>query len=145
MYHLCLRDVMGRNRKKTLKVWPDMVVAEAARRMAAAEVGAVLVVEGERLVGIFTERDSVTRVVAAGLDPRTTTLASVMTPSPRTLAPERPFGVALALMHKHGFRHVPVVEDGKLIGVVFARNALDPDMEDFIAEARRRDRYALAE
>lgn len=144
MYHLRLRDVMSRNRKKTLRVPPDMTVAEAARKMAAAEVGAVLVTEGEQLRGIFTERDSVTRVIAAGLDPKTTPLAAVMTSAPRTLGPERPFGAALAMMHKYGFRHVPVVEDDRVIGIVFARNALDPEMEDFIAEARRRDHYALA-
>jgi CBS domain-containing protein len=142
MYHLRLRDVMGKNRKKTLKVPPSTTVAEAARKMEGAEVGAVLVVDGERLVGIFTERDAVTRVLAGGLDPQATAVAAVMTSSPLSLPPERPFGAALALMHREGFRHVPVVEDGKVIGMVFARNALDPDMEDFIAEARRRDHYA---
>jgi CBS domain-containing protein len=145
MYEVPLREVMVRNHSKMLLVAPDLPVAAATRAMARAAVGAVLVVERERLIGIFTERDLLLRVVAQGLDPAVTPLSQVMTPSPRTLAPEQPFGTALALMHKKGFRHVPVVQDGRPIGIVFARDALDPDMEDFVAESRRRDRYAVAD
>jgi CBS domain-containing protein len=62
-----------------------------------------------------------------------------MTPRPKTLSPDEPFGHALLLMNEHGFRHVPVVEGGSLVGVVSARNALDPELEEFAAEARRRE------
>ncbi len=145
MYEVPLREVMLKNQDRLVLVSPAMTVSAAARAMADAMVGAVLVVQDERLVGIFTERDLAFRVVACNLDPAQTPLAQVMTPSPRTLGPEQPFGTALALMHKKGFRHVPVVQDGRPIGMVFARNALDPDMEDFVAESRRRDRYAVAD
>jgi CBS domain-containing protein len=145
MYEVPLREVMAKNHDRLVIVGPEMTVSAAACAMAQAGVGAVLVVQDEGLVGIFTERDLAYRVVARELDPAATPLAQVMTPSPRTLSPEQPFGIALALMHKKGFRHVPVVQDGRPIGMVFARNALDPDMEDFIAESRRRDRYAIAD
>lgn len=112
---------------------------QAARLMMDARVGAVLVVSEGRLVGIFTERDAVYRVMAAQRDPRATPLAEVMTPRPKTLAPEASFGRALLLMHEKGFRHVPVVEAGRLVGVVSARHALDPELEEFAAEARRRE------
>jgi CBS domain-containing protein len=117
---------------------PEATVADAARLMQAGRVGAVLVVEDERLVGIFTERDAVHRVMAAGLDPAATRLAQVMTRDPITVAPDDELGYALTLMHEHGFRHAPVIEHGRPIGVVSARHALDPDLEEFAVEAERR-------
>jgi CBS domain-containing protein len=117
---------------------PEASVAVAARLMKEGAVGAVLVVEGGKLIGIFTERDAVYRVMAAGRDPWMTTLGEVMTREPRTVAPDESFGYALVLMHEHGFRHAPVVEDGRPVGVVSARHALDPDLEEFTAEAERR-------
>lgn len=116
-------------------------VGEAARLMAKRGTGAVMVVDDQRLVGIFTERDAVFRVIARGLDVEATPLADVMTRSPETIAPDRPFGVALAIMQRKGFRHLPVVEGGRPIGIVSARLALDPEMEDFVAEERRRARF----
>ena len=86
--------------------------------MASKNVGAVLVVEREGLVGIFSERDVVFRVIAKGLDPKTTLLAEVMTAEPKTLEPGKSYGHALLLMQEHGFRHVPVVENGRPIGIV---------------------------
>jgi CBS domain-containing protein len=118
-----------------------MLVSEATRLMAAREVGAVMVVEDENLVGIFTERDVVFRVVARGLDARATRLADVMTRAPHTVEPDRPFGYALLIMHEKGFRHLPVIEDGKPIGIVSARSAMDPELEEFVSEAQRREHY----
>ncbi len=139
MYDQPVRQVMAHS--KVLIAPPQTTVSEAAKLMARKKAGAVMVVEAERLVGIFTERDAVFRVIARGLDVNDTRLAEVMTPSPLSIPPDKPFGVALMMMHKNGFRHVPVVEDGRPIGIVSARNALDPDMEDFVAEARRRTRF----
>jgi CBS domain-containing protein len=117
---------------------PDASVEEAARLMKRGQVGAVLVVQEGRLVGIFTERDAVYRVTAEGRDPRVTKLADVMTAEPKTVEPDETFGYALLLMHENGFRHAPVVEAGRPIGVVSARSALDPELEEFTAEAERR-------
>ena len=124
--------------RKLVLVGPRTSVGEAARMMKQSQVGAVLVVDEGRLVGIFTERDAVYRVIAQGRDARTTRLAEVMTPDPNTVTPEESFGYALLLMHERGFRHAPVLEDGRPVGIVSARNALDPDLEEFEAEAQRR-------
>jgi len=124
--------------RKLVTAPPLASVADAARLMQTSGVGAVLVVEGERLVGIFTERDAVYRVLAAGRDPAATLLREVMTRDPITVAPDDEFGYALSLMHEHGFRHTPVIEQGRPIGVVSARHALDPDLEEFAVEAERR-------
>ena len=136
MFSQRIRSVM--ERKKLLTAAPETTVSQAAKLMAKKNVGAVMVVENERLLGIFTERDAVFRVLAQGRDAQTTTLTEVMTSDPQTVDPDKSFGYALLMMHENGFRHVPVVEDGKLIGIVSSRNALDPEMEEFVSEAQRR-------
>ncbi|MGP1678927.1 MAG: CBS domain-containing protein [Burkholderiales bacterium] len=136
MFSQRIRTVM--ERKKLLTAAPQTTVSQAAKLMAKKNVGAVMVVEDERLVGIFTERDAVFRVIAQGRDTLTTMLADVMTTEPQTVDPGKSFGSALLMMYENGFRHVPVVEEGKVIGIVSSRNALDPDLEEFVAEAQRR-------
>jgi CBS domain-containing protein len=139
MLGLSIRSVL--EPRKLVVATPQTRVTEAARLMRNSNVGAVLVVEQEKLVGIFTERDAVYRVMASGLDPEATPLGAVMTREPKTVAPEEPFGAALLLMHEHGFRHAPVIEDGRPIGVVSARHALDPELEEFAVEATRRESF----
>jgi CBS domain-containing protein len=124
--------------RKLLLAAPDTTVRAAAELMATRGVGAVLVVENQQLLGIFTERDVVFRVVARGLDTATTRIHDVMTPEPKTIEPDRPFGRAMLVMHEHGFRHLPVVDHGVPIGIVSSRSALDPDLEEFVSEERRR-------
>ena len=125
-------------RKKLLVAPPDTSVHKAAQLMAKRNVGAIMVVANQRLVGIFTERDALKRVIAKGRDARTTVLADVMTADPQTAVPEESFGHVLLTMHEHGYRHMPVVEEGMPVGIVSARSALDPDLEDFVSEAQRR-------
>lgn len=139
MYDNSIRSVM--RRRGIIKADPDATVRKVTKQMARRNAGAVLVIDGDRLVGIFTERDAVFRVMAPGLDAAETRLRDVMTRNPLTIGPDRPFGFALALMHKNGFRHLPVLEKGKLVGLVSARSAMDPDLEDFRAEAHRRERF----
>jgi len=139
MFDQPVRSVM--RGQTVLKAPPGTLVSRAARLMAKKNVGAVMVVEDERLVGIFTERDIVFRVVARGLDAQTTRLADVMTPAPDTVDPDKPFGYALLRMHERGFRHLPVVQDGKVVGIVSARSAMDPSLEEFVSEAQRRKHY----
>ena len=139
MYSQRLKSVM--KPKKLLTAGPEATVSEAAKAMSKKGVGAVLIVEQKRLVGIFTERDALVRVIAKGRDPLATRLSEVMTSDPRTAGPNESFGRALLVMHEHGFRHVPVVENGEPIGIVSARYALDPDMEEFVSEAQRRKQF----
>ena len=136
MFSQRIRTVM--ERKKFLAAPPETTVSTAAKLMASKNVGAIMVVEDERLVGIFTERDAVFRVIALGRDAQTTRLADVMTTAPRTVDPDKSLGYALLMMHENGFRHAPVIENGKPIGIVSSRNALDPELEEFVSEAQRR-------
>ncbi|MFN7086240.1 MAG: cyclic nucleotide-binding/CBS domain-containing protein [Burkholderiales bacterium] len=136
MFSQRIKDVM--ERKKILIAPPDTTVSKAAKLMEERNVGAIMVVENEYLVGIFTERDVVFRVIARDRDVKTTRLAEVMTAKPLTVDPDKSFGYALLVMQENGFRHVPVVVDGKPVGIVSSRNALDPEMEEFISESQRR-------
>jgi CBS domain-containing protein len=127
--------------RRVPKAAPKTLVNKAAKLMAARNVGAVLVMEDDRLVGILTERDIVFRVVAKGLDAEATPLSEVMTKAPHTVDPEKPLGYALLVMQENGFRHLPVVRDGKPIGIVSSRSAMDPELDDFVSEASRRKRF----
>jgi CBS domain-containing protein len=117
----------------------DITVAAAAQLMKRHRIGAILIVDNDRLAGIFTERDALFRVIAEGRDPKATRVAEVMTSNPRTIDPERPFGHALHLMYEGGFRHVPVVKDARPIGMVSARDALGPDLRQVISDLDTRN------
>jgi len=139
MFNLPIRSVM--ERKKFITAAPTDTVSQAARLMATHNAGAVLIVEDHQLIGIFTERDVVFRVIALGGDPKATALREVMTAEPKTLGPTQSYGHALVLMQENGFRHLPVVEGCKLIGIISSRNAMDPDLEEFVADQRRREHF----
>lgn len=110
---------------------PEVTVTDAARVMHSARIGALLVVKNGALAGIFTERDALFRVLAAGRDPQRTLVADVMTPDPQTVDASRPLGHALYMMHEGGYRHVPVVANGRPVGMVSARDALGPELQEF--------------
>lgn len=120
----------------TLSLPPTASMREACAAMQARGVGAVLVVDGAgRLLGIFTGRDAV-GALARRVDPEVTTLADAMTPAPATLPPGAAPIEALRLMRDGGFRHVPLVEGGRVVGIVSRydfRSAEHVRIEDEIA------------
>ena len=95
---------------------------EAACLMRDQNVGSVVIMEGDRLAGIFTVADMAYRVVAENRSPGETRLADVMTANPDTVDPKTTEIEALRMMQDGGYRHLPVVEDGKVIGVVSRRD-----------------------
>lgn len=115
-------------------------VRVAVKEMAARRIGAAMVVEDDKLLGIFTERDVLMRVVAADRDPETTTLAEVMTSDPQTIKASDAVVLALEMMNKRGYRHLPVVEGDKLVGIVSIR-----DLYRSIKEQMDEDILMLAE
>ena len=126
---------------KLVTALPQASVFEVARSMLEWVFGAVVIVDAGAIVGIFTEQDAVFRVVAQGLDARDVPVARVMTPHPVTIGPDASLGQALRRMQEGGFRYLPVVEYGRPIGIVRAREALDPALEQFISEMRRRESF----
>ena len=139
MFSQSIREVIEPKRFLTAKA--DETVRNACSLMKTRNVGAVLVTSGDRLIGIFTERDAVFRVIVPGLNPGKTPLRDVMTEQPLTIGPEKSYGHAMLLMHENGFRHLPVIENGGLIGIISSRNAMDPALEEFVWEERRREHY----
>lgn len=99
-------------------VGPDTSVTECVRTMTSEKIGALIVMDGERLTGIFTERDALNKVLAAGLDPVSTKVSEVMTKDPCCIPPTTTVGEAMALVTKRRFRHLPIVENGKVLAVV---------------------------
>ena len=105
-------------------------VLEAASLMSECRIGAVAVVEEGRLEGIFTERDALCRVMAAGHDPAKTPLSDVMTADPETAIPQMGAVAALLRMRDGGFRHLPVVEDGQVKGILSMRDFIGAEFHE---------------
>ena len=99
-------------------VGPDTPVTECVRLMTAGKIGALIVMDGERLIGIFTERDALNKVLAGGLDPGNTKVSEVMTKDPYCIRPTTTVGDAMELITKRRFRHLPIVDNGKVLAVV---------------------------
>ena len=106
----------------------DTTVLAAATGMANRQVGAVCVVDDDRLVGVFTERDLLDRVVTPGRDPTRTKLSHVLTGNPLCLDADATVEMALLLIDERGVRHVPVVDGDRLIGILSIR-----DLTEFLA------------
>jgi CBS domain-containing protein len=98
-------------------VGPDTPVIECVRTMASERIGALMVIDGEKLVGIFTERDALNKVMATGLDPARTKVSDVMTMDPCRVAPTTTVGDAMELLTQRRLRYLPIVENGKVLAV----------------------------
>lgn len=115
---------------------PDATVYEAACVMTRANCGSVLIIDGANaLLGILTERDLMNRVLAKARDPAATKVSEVMTPNPRCVGPELAVSDAVVIMIERGFRHLPVVERGKILGVFSVRDALPREVDTAVSLA----------
>ncbi len=127
MTYRTIRDVI--KRIKIVRIGGDASVGEACRAMTENRVGAILVMDGETLEGIFTERDALNRVLAEGRDPETTRVSEVMTRDPVTLAPDAAAIDALRLMSEIGFRHLPIIENNRVYGVISIRDFIGAELQ----------------
>jgi CBS domain-containing protein len=119
------------------KVTPRDGVRATAKLMRDKKIAAVLVMESDRLVGIVTERDMTARVIAAGVNPDTATIADIMTKNPDTLAPTDTASDAIRMMISRNYRHLPVVDGTQVVGMVSVRDLyavynteLEQDLKD---------------
>lgn len=119
-----IADLLATKGHHVLAVGPSDTVLQAANLMNDHNIGGVVVLDGDRLAGIFTERDVLRRVVAQGLDPATTPVAEVMTTPVITCPPELGLDECAALMTTRGVRHLPVENGGALTGLVTIRDLL---------------------
>ena len=131
-----VRDIMERRRPVVAS--PEETVQAAAARMTEEACGSVLVCDGDRLRGIFTERDLMTRVVGRGLDPKTTRIEQVITHDPDRIESTAIAREALRRMDELGCRHLPVTEDGRVLGVVSLRDLPIETVAEALPELERR-------
>ena len=116
-------------------------VLETVRAMVERNIGAVPVIHNGKLVGIFSERDLMRRVVAECRDAASTCMAEVMTDDPLTINTNEDLENCLALMRRHGFRHLPVCQEGQLVGMVSLRDILLHDLNEKDDEVRMMRAY----
>lgn len=125
-------------------VQPVQTVFEAASYMVDRNVGAVPVLDDTRLVGIFSERDIMRRVVTEGRDPLTTRISDVMSTDVRTIEPSASSEEAMCLMQSHGVRHLPVCEGRTLVGFLSLRDLLRCHLDEKSGEAEMMRAYIQA-
>jgi len=113
-----LSRMLDERRRQINAVHPDTTVAESVHRMQSENIGALLVMDGDNLTGIFTERDALNKVLAAGIDPNSTKVSAVMTKDPVYIDPSTTIEEAMSIVTKRRVRHLPVLDNGKLVGIV---------------------------
>jgi len=117
-------------------VEPGTLVTECVRLMTAGKIGALIVMDGGRLIGIFTERDALNKVLAGGLDPSKTKVSEVMTKDPYCIHPTTTVGDAMKLITERRFRHLPIVDNGKVLAVVSSGDLTHWLVQDQIGEVQ---------
>lgn len=122
----------------------NQTVFDALKMMADAHIGAVLITEGGRIVGIYTERDYVLKGELMGRTAKTTTLRDVMTGSMYTVNMDTSVEQCMALMDTHRIRHLPVIEDGQLVGVVSMRDVISEVLANKDSEIKGLENYILS-
>jgi CBS domain-containing protein len=136
MRHLAVREIMTDG--AICQAPPGTSVREACCRMAEHQCGSVLVTERGLLLGIFTQGDLVRRVLAPGRDPNLTLLVEVMTADPDTIRPRESVDEAIRRMDEYGYRHLPVVDGGAVVGMVALRDCSIEDLAAMHAELETR-------
>jgi CBS domain-containing protein len=119
-----VRDILSRKGAAVATIDRSRTVVEAAQLMNARRIGSVVVLEAREVIGIFTERDILVRVVAARRNPETTAVAEVMTAPVVCCTPEAELQECKALVTNQRLRHIPVVDDGHLVGIVTSGDIL---------------------
>ncbi len=136
---MLIRDLL-RN-QVTIFAEAHQTVLEVAKLMMEHNIGAVPVLQEGRMIGIFSERDLMIRVVVAGKDPAQTLVGEVMTEDPLTIAPDEPLETCMTLMKRHGFRHLPICAGRELKGVISLRDILLHNLDEKDDEVRMMRAY----
>jgi CBS domain-containing protein len=123
-------DILGSKGRELWSVRPTDTVLEALRVMAEHDIGAVAVLDGDKLVGIFTERDYARKVVLIGRASRDSAVRDIMTHKVMCVAPDRPVNECMALMTEHRLRHLPVLHQKRVVGIVSIGDLVKATIEE---------------
>jgi CBS domain-containing protein len=135
----CIHDLV--KNQDTYRADAEQTVLDVARAMVERNIGAVPVLRDGLLVGVFSERDLMRRVVVEGRDPAHTRVSEVMTEDPLTVSPQEDMDTCRFLMHRHGFRHLPICEGTELKGMVSLRDVIQHDLSEKDYEMRMMRAY----
>lgn len=120
-----IKSILKRKGGEVFAVTAKATVTEAVHLMNEKNIGAVAIMEGDELLGIFTERDVLRRVIDGGLNADTTPVSEVMTKQLAFVRPESSVGEAMAVVNAKGCRHLPVMEGSKLVGIISTRDLIN--------------------
>jgi CBS domain-containing protein len=131
-----VNDILRAKGTKVYSISPDTTVYEALKRMAKKNVGALLVLEGKKIVGLISERDYARKTILKGRFSKETVVREIMTTSVITVAPQEDLEKCMELFTDKHIRHLPVIEDEKLIGIVSIGDVVKGviDYKEFIIE-----------
>lgn len=132
-------DVVNNQTIQTLT--PKDTVRDAAQLMGTRRISAILISEEDKLLGIVTERDLTAKVLAASMDPDNTSLAEIMTKDPHVIGPNDSPLDALELMRMRGFRHLPVVDNEQVVGMVSIRDLYAAAKDQLEEDVRQREAF----
>jgi CBS domain-containing protein len=135
----CIHDLV--KNQDTYRADVAQTVLDVARAMVERNIGAVPVLRNGMLVGVFSERDLMRRVVVEGRDPAQTQVVEVMTEDPLTVSPQEELETCRFLMHRHGFRHLPVCDGKQLKGMISLRDLIQHDLSEKDFEVRMMRAY----
>jgi len=127
------------DKQDVVTITPDQTIQDAAKMMAERHIGAVLVTDNGKLVGIFTERDVLMRVVAKDMDPKSTKVGEVMTKNPDTLGPNDRAADAFQMMVQRGYRHLPILDGDAIVAIVSVRDIYQSINQSLAEEIEQRE------
>lgn len=140
-----VKELLASKGSEVFTIAPDSTVYEALVVMDQKKVGALVVLAGGKVAGIISERDYARKVILKNKSSKTTSVSEIMSPAPMTVAPSRSIKECMGLMTENHYRHLPVVDNGKLVGIVSIgdlvkdiisrQQALIQDLENYIAGA----------
>lgn len=136
-----ISSVLKKRQGQLWQVSPTDSVYHALEILAEHEVGALLVMSGDRLVGIVSERDYTRKIALQGKNSREEAVASIMTREVATVSPQTPTRTCMALMHERKIRHLPVVDGAQVLGMVSIRDLMDDILEEDEQTIRQLEDY----
>jgi len=136
-----VRQLLGAKTSDLFAVAPDVPVIDAIRLMAEKRIGAVLVMDGARLAGILSERDYARKIVLEGRSSKDTPVNAIMTADVVTVSPDATVPACMQMVTEHRIRHLPVVESGRVVGMISIGDLVAAVIEDQQRELEQLQRY----
>jgi CBS domain-containing protein len=140
-----IRDILNEKGQNVFSVTPETTVYEGLEKMSAHDVGSMLVMEGEKLLGIFTERDYMKKIILQNKASKTTMIKEIMTTNPVCATPSDSVDNAMSIMTKQHCRHLPIIEQSKIIGVVSIGDLVKKKISDMDATIKYLSDYISSE